>query len=236
MKYMGSKQRFAKHILPIVLANRQKDQWYVEPFAGGMNLICEVDGNRLANDVHFYLIEMWKALVNGWIPPKITKEQYYQVKFNKDSYPPFLIGWVGFNCSYFGKWFDGYAGEIQDNNGKTRNYQEEAVRNIESQVKKMTGVTFTNLPYWELPIPDNSIVYCDPPYNGTRKYANAFDSVKFWDWVRAISKCGHTVFISEYTAPDDFKEVWSLETKVSLSIDRSLGIRKTAVEKLWQLK
>lgn len=33
MKYMGSKSRIAKHILPIILKNRKDGQYYVEPFA-----------------------------------------------------------------------------------------------------------------------------------------------------------------------------------------------------------
>ena len=28
------------------------------------------------------------------------------------------------------------------------------------------GVTFQNKPYYELELPPNSIVYCDPPYEG----------------------------------------------------------------------
>ncbi len=34
---MGSKARIANEILPIVLESRSVDQYYVEPFAGGMN-------------------------------------------------------------------------------------------------------------------------------------------------------------------------------------------------------
>ena len=52
MKYMGSKARVAKEILPIILKDRVQDQWYVELFAGGMNVICEVEGNRIANDIN----------------------------------------------------------------------------------------------------------------------------------------------------------------------------------------
>ena len=32
MKYMGSKARFTKEILPIILKDRKPEQWYVEPF------------------------------------------------------------------------------------------------------------------------------------------------------------------------------------------------------------
>jgi DNA adenine methylase len=51
MKYMGSKAKFSKEILPIILKDRTAEQWYVEPFAGGMNMICEVGGKRIANDI-----------------------------------------------------------------------------------------------------------------------------------------------------------------------------------------
>ncbi len=76
MKYMGSKARFAKHILPIVLEGRTEAQTYVEPFAGGMNMIDKVDGKRIANDIHTELIEMWKALVCGWQPPLTVTEDW----------------------------------------------------------------------------------------------------------------------------------------------------------------
>ena len=68
MKYMGSKSRIAKYILPIILKDRKDDQYYVEPFCGGCNMIDKVGGNRIANDNNPYLIQMWKALIDGWQP------------------------------------------------------------------------------------------------------------------------------------------------------------------------
>ena len=38
MKYMGSKARIAKHILPMILKNRKEGQCYVEPFVGAANI------------------------------------------------------------------------------------------------------------------------------------------------------------------------------------------------------
>ena len=35
MKYMGSKNRIAKYILPIMLKDRKPNQYWVEPFVGG---------------------------------------------------------------------------------------------------------------------------------------------------------------------------------------------------------
>ena len=42
MKYMGSKARHAKELLPIILKDHTPDMWYVEPFVGGANMIDKV--------------------------------------------------------------------------------------------------------------------------------------------------------------------------------------------------
>ncbi len=238
MKYMGSKARFSKEILPIVLKDRTDDQWYIEPFAGGMNMICEVGGKRIANDIHYHLIQMWKELVSGWTPRKITKEEYSEVRTNQSKYPAYFVGWVGFNCSYSGKWFGGFADDYPESRrnkkGVLPNYQMEAINNIPKQVEKMKGVIFQNKPYYELELPPKSIVYCDPPYEGTTKYANDFDHNFFWNWVRNISKQGHTVFVSEYNAPADFVCVWQKETNSQLSANGKIGGNKVSVEKLFK--
>lgn len=236
MVYLGSKARFAKELLPIILRNRKPNQWYVEPFAGGMNLICEVQGNRIANDAHYYLIEMWRELVNGWIPKPITRERYYKIKNKKHKYPAHVVGWAGFSCSFSGKWFSGYAGNTKTKIGTIRNYQAEAFKNIRKQVRKMKDVVFQNCSYDELNIPPNSIVYCDPPYEGTYKYSNEFDHEHFWDWVRELNNQDHVVFVSEYNAPSDFECVWKKRAKSSLSANGVSGGSKISIEKLFILK
>lgn len=233
MRYMGSKARFSKEILPIILKERT-DQWYVEPFAGGMNMICDVGGKRIANDINYYLIQMWKELVVGWVPKKITKDEYLEVRAKRSNYPAYFVGWVGFNCSYCGKWFDSFAGETKTKIGIVRDYQAEAIRNMAKQVEKMKDVIFQNKQYHELELPPNSIIYCDPPYEGTAKYANDFDHSFFWTWVRDISKQGHKVFVSEYNAPADFICMWEREAKSSLSANGETGGNKISIEKLFR--
>lgn len=235
MKYMGSKARFAKEILRIILKERKPEQWYIEPFAGGMNIIDKVNGNRIANDIHPNLIAMWKEIVyKMWIPPMYTKEQYIDIRDNKQNYPEYVVGWVGFNCSYSGKYFGGFAGQTKTKIGTVRDYQQEAKSNVSNQIYNLKDVVFENKPYLELKFPPNSIIYCDPPYEGTTKYTNKFDHKLFWNWVRNISKQGHTVFVSEYNAPNDFKCIWSKEAKSSLSANGKIGGNKVSVEKLFK--
>lgn len=199
-----------------------------------MNVICNVGGPRIANDRHYYLIKMWEELLKGWVPEKITRDEYYKVRNSKESYPDYYVGWVGFNCSYSGKWFGGFAGDTATKIGTIRDYQKEAIRNVLGQVKGLDGVVLKNLSYLDLEIPSGSVVYCDPPYEGTTKYAGDFDHKIFWDWVRETS-AKHTVFVSEYKAPEDFICVWQKEAKSSLSANGKGGGNKNSIERLFRL-
>jgi len=235
MKYMGSKARFADDILSIILRDRKPNQWYAEPFGGGMNTICKVSGNRIANDINFYLIEMWKEIINGWIPNFVTRDEYENIRLYQDKYPAHIVGWVGFNCSYSGKWWGGFAGETNTNIGTVRNYQREAIKNIVKQAREMQDVVLNNTSYLELYIPTQAIVYCDPPYAGTTGYSNEFNHDEFWNWCRLKNQEGHKIWVSEYNAPEDFTCAWIKTTNSSLSANGKTGSNKKSIEKLFTL-
>ena len=50
---MGSKNRIANEIIPIMKKERGERTW-VEPFVGGANIIDKVDGKRIGNDNQKY--------------------------------------------------------------------------------------------------------------------------------------------------------------------------------------
>jgi len=56
----------------------------------------------------------------------------------------------------------------------------------------------------------------------------------FWEVCRNWSKQGHIVFVSEYTAPDDFECVWSKEISASANNSIKNGQCLKAVEKLFK--
>ena len=144
MKYMGSKARIAKHILPIILKNRKPEQWYVEPFVGGANMIDKVDGNRMGNDINKYLIALLQHLSNGFIPEEISREKYNSIREFKSNFPDWLVGYAGVCCSYSGKWFGGFAGEVNTKGGVS-NYQKEAIANIEKQSKNLKHIEASSM-------------------------------------------------------------------------------------------
>lgn len=235
MKYMGSKSRIAKSILPIILKDRKEGQYYVEPFCGGCNIIDKVVGNRIANDSNTYLIRMWEALTSGWNPPLIIeRDQYNDVRdcYNRktDNYPMNYIGWVGFVGSYNGRFFDGgYSGHRVKIKTGFRDYISEAIRNILCQVDRLKGVCFLNKDYKDLVLPSCCIIYCDPPYDGVKKYAYSINNTEFWQWCRDKIAEGHKVFVSEYNAPDDFVCIWQQGVKTAIN----QSITKDAVERLF---
>ena len=225
---MGSKNRIAKEILPIILKERNENQWYVEPFCGGLGTFDKVDGNRIGADKNKYLIAMWKGLQeNREKPMQITKQLYSKarIEFNNGTnieFDDFNIGWIGWMGSYNGRFFDGgYSGHDV---GKTnRNYIDEQIRNTLKQVELLKSAIFKSGDYFDLNIPENSIVYCDIPYKNTKQYSTSkdFDYDKFYEWCREMTRKGHTVFVSEYQAPNDFECIWSGKINSYMKAGRS---------------
>jgi len=185
MKYLGSKNRIAKHILPIILRDRIDGQYYVEPFVGGANMIDKVDGNRIGGDINEYLIALLNKMMSPkFEPPEIDEVEYNIIKNNIDKYPKWVVGYAAFQLSFGSMWFNACR---RDKQGK-RNYCKEARNNITKQSKNLKGITFVNSSYEKLDIPKNSIIYCDPPYQNTVKYKDVIDYDVFWQWCRDMNK------------------------------------------------
>ena len=147
---------------------------------------------------------MLKGVQGGYdLPETITEDQYQYIRANKDA-DPVLAGFVGFGCSFGGKWFGGYA----RNKGGT-NYAAQSKRSLLKDMATLGGAEFICGDYRKVPIPPGAVVYADPPYNNTTGYNNEkFDSTEFWRAMRLLADTGHTVYISEQTAPPDFICVW----------------------------
>jgi len=243
MKYMGSKARIAKEILPIILKDRLHNQSYVEPFCGGLGTADKVDGLVICSDINKYLIALWKGVQSNTERPKVISKMYYddvRTDYNTggNKYSDFIKGWVGFMGSANGRFFDGgYSGCSNTKIGTVRNYIDEAIRNIEKQYNLVNNIFFQHGRYDEINIPEKSIIYCDIPYNETKQYSFSkdFNYNYFWDWCRKMHSIGHKIFISEYHAPSDFSCIWEKKVVSSLSANGLSGGSKSSTEKLFTL-
>lgn len=240
MKYMGSKDRIARPLLSMILPHRVggKEQYFVEPFCGGCNLTKHVLGKRLCNDINKPLISLYKALNRGWNPSETTwtRELYNDIRDHPERYTEQEIAFAGICCSYKGKWFGGYAGCIVTAGGKGRNYITEAINGLKRDMIHLMDVEFVSGNYYDMKIPANSIIYCDPPYIGETAYdylgkERKFDHLKFYKWCHEKVAEGHKVFISELQMPPDFACIWAdYQLKHTMSLCKS---ENAAYEKLY---
>lgn len=236
MKYMGSKAKVARYIVPIIQEQIERSGYetYLEPFCSGCNVIDKIEApQRIASDCNKYLIALMQHIqAGGELPGYIEREEYAKVRANRDDYPEWYAGYVGFVASYNGRFFDGgYSGKTQTTGG-LRDYQDEGRRNIEAQRDKLKDVIFLHKDYraWN---PTGCVVYMDPPYENTKQYKSVeiFDHADFWRVARLWSH-DNIVLISEQEAPDDFVPVWIH------SVTRTMNQNKTiaATEKLFVAK
>ena len=241
MQYMGSKNRFAKELVPIIQSYITKEtKGYLEPFVGGANIIDKIEcDKKFGCDLNEYLIELLKFTRDTPenLPSIISEEEYNDVMNNVNNYEKWYVGFVGFLCSFGGKFFGGYA-RGKNNNGTLRNYANESFRNLNNQSSNLKGIIFKSCSFQDINTNiSNYIIYCDPPYKGTTKYKTGqFPYEEYYDWCREMSK-NNIVLCSEYWMPDDFECIWEKETKVNFDSNRSNNDNKNnRTEKLFILK
>lgn len=192
--YHGGKQLLGKELATIILdiieANRSWIKGYTEPFCGMLGVMRYVASNTdglqlLAGDIHGSVIEMWKALQKGWVPPtKVSQSMYEALRKNRFNTPDSALkGYVGHQYSfagiYFGSFRDNYA-TVQHTKARER------VLTIAQEIKK---VKFKKGNYTQFSHLRGHVIYCDCPYSGkVQKYLEKFDTDRFIEWCIQMSK------------------------------------------------
>ena len=241
-----------KELLPFIMNGTDNNTVFFDCFGGGMNVISEIPSkNKVACDTNYYIVDLWtKIRDNGLDSLELPKnsdeltfapyEDIRQSYLNNDNrYCDYLIGFVGSACSYGGAWFNGYA---HFNPNKNEDHIKEAYNGLKKQVETFKYLDSTAF-WWrsyhdlgnEIKIPENSVLFCDPPYMGTKKYESDFDHFVFWHWVRQRSIDGYKVLVTEYNAPDDFKCIWQAKKKDGMGTTKTGNKQNTKIEKLFVL-
>lgn len=241
MRYQGSKRCMIKDLKRLIEANAINCKYYIEPFGGGMNSFAYISHpNKIAIDINPHVIAMWRGIQKHTftIPEKVSEKEYYDMKVDCLSgggkYDSALLGYVGNACSNGSGWWNGYA---HFNHKKNEDHIAEARRGLLKHIEEFKGLYFAKFihgSYNQFDYPDNSFIYCDPPYASTKGYnKDGFDSLAFWDWCRDMVEKGHKVMISEYDAPCDFVCVWEKKRKDGMGTCKEGGNQKTKVEKVF---
>ena len=231
VQYLGGKTRLAKHIAKAILDDTPNRKTYLEPMIGGGSVFTAMAPHfehAIGADIHPDLIMMYEALANGWVPPSTVTEEEYQAL--KKAEPSALRGFVGFGCSFGGRWFEGYA----RNTGGT-NYAAQSKRSVLKQAKSFDNSVFVCTSYNAFEPQEGAVVYLDPPYANTKPYSGTpkFDHELFWETARKWRDRGVLVYVSEFNAPKDFEVIWEKERKVGVG-EQNNAKYKTRIDRLYK--
>ena len=201
MQYMGSKNRFAKELVPIIQSYITSDiKGYLEPCVGGANMIDKINcDKKYGCDLNEYLIELLKYTADGnELPDTITESEYNNVKNNIDNFDKWYIGFVGFLGSFGVKFWGGFARRY-DRNKNIIDVPISAVNSLKKQAPLLKDIIFKSCSFQDVNKNIyNHVIYCDPPYKGTTKYkTDPFPYDEYYDWCRKMAK-NNNVICSEY--------------------------------------
>lgn len=226
MQYLGGKSKLAARLWAAMGEDVKEGMTFVEPFVGAFNMLpaCPVRwGQALCSDADLSVISLLRAVQGGWDPPEtLSEEEYKRIRAESNEQDP-LHGFAAFGCSFAAKKWGGYA------RGSSPNYARSARNGLLRKSAHMDAVRFAHARYSDLCVPAGSLVYCDPPYQETTGYGGSFDHATFFAWCRETAKHS-VVYVSEFSAPDDFQEVWSLPRPVQCG---SKPKKHTRVDKLF---
>ncbi len=224
MHQHGSKKRIglgiAQTMAKYIVENDIDPRFYCEPFCGTLgvfqfipDLFDEINPKirYYAGDINESLIKLWEKAQSGkWKPPaSITKSQFNKLYSSRASADK---GFIGHQCAFGGIYFGHYTPKFC-----TKLALKNASNKVIDVAEIMENVEFSHGKYTQYSKLKKGVIYCDPPYAKYNRYYDeehnrlSFDHDKFWDWVRKMSK-NNIVFVSEYSAPADFRNIHKKRT------------------------
>lgn len=217
MQYASGQARYGSKIAQVIHHIQRRTgqaRAYYEPMVGGANVACHVaHRNKFLSDAQPELIAMWQALQEGWEPPtSLTKEEYLHIRDNQSSYPPEIVAFAGYGCSFGGKWFAGYA-RGTSRQGKVFDFARNTANQLQKQLPGLIDADFRCCDYRSISPGYGSFIYLHPPYSDAKPLPHhpVLDHAEFWEIAREWSRKSE-VLVCELTYPDDFRPVRWIDT------------------------
>jgi DNA adenine methylase len=243
MVYQGSKNKISKYLLPIIerLIVSNNIDTYIEPMAGGCNLIDKVScKNKIASDINSELISLLQYMKRdpsiSIAPSQCSFDHYCDVrdsrKYKNGKYTQEYISLIGYCASYGGRYYDGGYGRNSDGSSvyTTR------LNNIKEQAILLSDVEIYERDYRYYKGYKGCLFYFDPPYRGTKKYSKqSINYEEFYEFIIELAK-DNIVLMSEYNYINNehFECIWSMPVNVQQKSTRDVAEIKT--ERLYIIK
>jgi DNA adenine methylase len=181
-----------------------------------------------ASDAHPGTIALYQTLQANphWLDGVSVDENLYrEARSWPDDCP--LKAFIGFACSFGGKWFGGFARR------GPYDFARAGARSLFRKIDVCRSVTFKCASFFDRAPALDWVLYCDPPYANTTGYRDAFDSDAFADRVAEWADAGSIVFVSEYNFPIG-RVVWERERAPGLSAGRN-GPAVRKIDRLYRV-
>ena len=225
--YAGGKAKLGKQIAEFIqhyeeIALRKspselvaEGRVFAEPFCGllGVGIHFAREGCPVvAADANKDVVLLLQSIKDGRKPSAGPCSQAEYDRLKKSRVHSARRGFIGIGCSYGGMFFNSfrgayggdYLGELRSGLLKMAPYMQNVYLQPAGSYEDFLGGS-----------PRNMTIYCDPPYQGNKVQSEHYfnwtpqDHERFWETMRRWSRVGNNlVFVSEYTAPSDFKPVW----------------------------
>lgn len=220
MQYMGGKAKIAKRLLSAIMSDTDKRERWYEPFVGGGNVMEHAAphfADSVGADIHEDLILMWQHVARGGLLPEFVSLDEYRALRKAD--PSWLRGFVGFGASFSGRWFEGYGKSVRDGEVCRQSYR---TVTRQGRIFEKAGTRFLRGSYADFTPPPGTVVYCDPPYAGTKFYSSTapLDYPAFYRTLRGWATTSD-VYVSEYAIPKEITAelIWEIERRRTVKRD-----------------
>lgn len=258
LPYMGSKNGIAKRIVALL----PRATHFYDLFCGGCAITHVAMLSGKWQQYHINDISMMPQLFADAVAGKyanerrwISREDFFRLK---DTDPYVACVWsFGNDCRtyMYGKDIEEvkhalhdihFATTSQERNeamaryrsltkgGAQRNIICESLQSLQSlqRLQRLQSLQRLQRDYRDVPIEDDAVIYCDPPYKDTAEYAHGeFDHEAFYDWCEAQTQ---PVYISEYSMPSDRFVCIAEFSKPSLFRNEGLEKKKMVIEKVFR--
>lgn len=224
LPYQGSKNTLAEKIVGIL----PDAECLVDLFAGG----CAVTHAALSSGKYAAVLAndigpwpgIFRDAAQGILPFRWVSREEFLTNDNLDPLLRLCFGFGYRTRTYytspdkeavdFATYSDIQHGRIRYENRRTRveplvRYKY-IVNSFSAHPVDASALNVLRRDYRDVRIPQNAVVYCDPPYLGTEGYgrhprAGDFGHSEFYAYCRWLASHGTRAFVSEYRMPADFE-------------------------------